>query len=1366
MKLAKRLGYKLIIVLCIIATFCSFIASTPVHASKVNTSDFYYSGTSKGSYTVSKGLIDTIIESLGAILDYLLGIMTMGFRMVFVGWTALFERCLTLIIQGLSGDDVEVDGVSATGLFSADGWITLDAIFFNHVPLLDINFFRFETIEGYDNLGFELENAEGEPVQGAETPQNSPRVIYTEEIQNESGEVGTVQVSAVQGRTNNLNDDPPTTEENKKSLIIVFKEAIAGWYYTIRLISIMVMLIFLIYIGIQMAIKSTATDKAVYKKMLADWVVGMLLIFCIHYIMLFIITFNEVLVDQISKLRTGATPLAVYEYGLKEKAQKPIENDELELTLYDEVKTRAYDLKMTVGTTGMIMYMVLVYYAWKFTFIYLKRYLTVAVLVIMAPLIAATYAYNKVRSGKAQIFSRWLKEFAFIVLLQSIHALMYVTFMQTALALSLGSISSFILVLLLLNFMCKAEGIFRKIFGIGNQGAGLLNDITNGPGLRDTLKAATNIMAAKEIKNLAVGYTKGVASAMTKPARMAGEVAFKGHMVKKAEQLNQMAKDYAQETGNSSIKNYSDYKKYMRNRRTQANEIGSMLTQLESGELNIESMQKYVDSLQEGEDITDINGNITGVVTAEYKAEMQAKGDKLKAIANMSDKEKDAWRADYNKLYNKKGQLKGLSIYLSEKWEDIFDPSVYTEAVTNEKGEVVSYQAIKTERQGFRKLDSVGKRLSKRLKLKNIANISKEEKKHLEEQVEHVKNAIGGFAGILTGIPLLVAEPSAGMVAMSYGIGHSSKLLSGKGRSYQRGISGYSIDRNGNYSFNRFEGTSTRTIARGAKKMAEEQVAEITRDHMNHDINVRKRVEKNHPKLAERLKKAARDNSAALGTGAATVAGFSVLGAPPVAIAAGAIAGARFTGRALRNSRMMDNAWARYNESMRVINKANRKAYEKRLEKGHMDDYMDVLAERYFEIEKDEFHSDAVRHAEEFESEYKAAVLAMEMAIEEKSSQELLRDSGYDVSLDGEVEGHDETLKISQTAENQLIEKALVTYAVQTGTMDISKIVVDDKMDRIETILKTDLMTRGLVTQGTDIKDVIQNLDSKVKDAQVKIVKDKRNESAVEDRLAGDAIVSLMQEQGITDPTKISNDQAMQKFAEMYQTKTAESIKSSTQTNDVLSQLNAQKPEQTEDVPKAFDIDRMKKRATTAIQARKASFSDMAKKSIDDSVAAQLRETIKKKQKLELDTQILDHEAKLNKQKKTESTGISELFSNQNGGVDSSADGSSAFQPSGAEDIIKMLQLQTQLHQDKKKMQLVDAKTREQKKERAALYQEISASRAEASSDGSRRVDRVADGSRQVGRATGGSQRGRGVQREAPPVALNVTEIIENLKRQ
>lgn len=210
MKLAKRLGYKILIVLCIITTFCTFIASTPVHASKVNKTDFYYSGTSKGSYSVEKGLLDKVLEALSEILDYLLGLMTMGFRMVFVGWTALMERCLTLIIEGLSGEDVEVDGVSPTGLFSAEGWITIDAIFFNHVPILDINFFKIDDkIEGYDNLGYPTEETrEAEKARrieaGRETPKNAPTVIYTEESTNDEGVVRECRSSNYTRRKNKL----------------------------------------------------------------------------------------------------------------------------------------------------------------------------------------------------------------------------------------------------------------------------------------------------------------------------------------------------------------------------------------------------------------------------------------------------------------------------------------------------------------------------------------------------------------------------------------------------------------------------------------------------------------------------------------------------------------------------------------------------------------------------------------------------------------------------------------------------------------------------------------------------------------------------------------------------------------------------------------------------------------------------------------------------------------------------------------------------------------------------------------------------------------------------------------------------------
>ena len=70
MKLAKQLGYKLIIVLCIITTFCSFIATAPVYASKVNKDEFYYSGVQKGSYTVEKSFTEKLIVTVEAILDY------------------------------------------------------------------------------------------------------------------------------------------------------------------------------------------------------------------------------------------------------------------------------------------------------------------------------------------------------------------------------------------------------------------------------------------------------------------------------------------------------------------------------------------------------------------------------------------------------------------------------------------------------------------------------------------------------------------------------------------------------------------------------------------------------------------------------------------------------------------------------------------------------------------------------------------------------------------------------------------------------------------------------------------------------------------------------------------------------------------------------------------------------------------------------------------------------------------------------------------------------------------------------------------------------------------------------------------------
>ena len=180
MKLVKQVGYKIIVILCVVMTFCCFIASTPVEASKVTTGEFYYAGTTKGTYTVNKGLLEKLIDALGEILDYLFGLATMGIRIVFVGWTVLLERSLTWILEGATGEDVDIDSMSSTAMSPSNEYITLEAIFFNKVPLLDINIFNLEMRNDVTPLGEEI-TPSGSPtshvVQGKHNKMSSSQTL-------------------------------------------------------------------------------------------------------------------------------------------------------------------------------------------------------------------------------------------------------------------------------------------------------------------------------------------------------------------------------------------------------------------------------------------------------------------------------------------------------------------------------------------------------------------------------------------------------------------------------------------------------------------------------------------------------------------------------------------------------------------------------------------------------------------------------------------------------------------------------------------------------------------------------------------------------------------------------------------------------------------------------------------------------------------------------------------------------------------------------------------------------------------------------------------------------------------------------------
>ena len=61
----------------------------------------------------------------------------------------------------------------------------------------------------------------------------------------------------------------------------------------------------LLYIGIRMMLSTVASDKAKYKQMLIDWLVGMCLLFFMHYIMAFSVTITKKITEVVkSKYET------------------------------------------------------------------------------------------------------------------------------------------------------------------------------------------------------------------------------------------------------------------------------------------------------------------------------------------------------------------------------------------------------------------------------------------------------------------------------------------------------------------------------------------------------------------------------------------------------------------------------------------------------------------------------------------------------------------------------------------------------------------------------------------------------------------------------------------------------------------------------------------------------------------------------------------------------------------------------------------------------------------------------------------------------------------------------------------------------
>lgn len=248
------------------------------------------------------------------------------------------------------------------------------------------------------------------------------------------------------------------TEEvyEKTSTAYTLRPIIATWYIALRNLALVGLLSVLLYVGIRIIISTTSQDKAKYKKMLMDWLTAILILFVLHYLMVFIINITQRITELFTVSNISIDGTDRFITNIRNMATG--NNNDSYFTYFGYV----------------IMYVALAILTVIFTIQYIKRLVFIAFLTMVAPLIALTYPIDKIKDGQAQAFSIWIREYVFNCLLQPVHLLLYTIFIESAS--QLVNINP-VYAIIVLAFFIPAEKFFRRMFGfekassVGTMGA-------------------------------------------------------------------------------------------------------------------------------------------------------------------------------------------------------------------------------------------------------------------------------------------------------------------------------------------------------------------------------------------------------------------------------------------------------------------------------------------------------------------------------------------------------------------------------------------------------------------------------------------------------------------------------------------------------------------------------------------------------------------------------------------------------------------------------------------------------------------------------------------------------------------------------
>ena len=277
---------------------------------------------------------------------------------------------------------------------------------------------------------------------------------------------------------------------------------IKQWYNIFMRIALMGYMAILVYMGVRIMFSSTAEKKADYKRLFVDWVIGITILLLFPYVIKGMIEVNNAFVKTIEAnkgdFETKKGEIATGTY-YKEFVEIYIDY-EIDWSKGTDYMSKMGDLAMKTKKIALsVAFLIMTWQLMALIFFYYKRLFMVAFLIIIFPLVALSYAVDKVADGKSQAFNTWAKELMLNIFVQSFHAIVYVFTCCTVYSAAGETDNGFdyILIIIGVTFLNKGEDIIRRIFGQ-----------VSGAGTMSSLKDSTAATLAKV--KIAQGAIKAV----------------------------------------------------------------------------------------------------------------------------------------------------------------------------------------------------------------------------------------------------------------------------------------------------------------------------------------------------------------------------------------------------------------------------------------------------------------------------------------------------------------------------------------------------------------------------------------------------------------------------------------------------------------------------------------------------------------------------------------------------------------------------------------------------------------------------------------------------------------------------------------